>query len=76
MSRSVCSVVDRDNISHSLHNTPSQAILVTHTLTHFHPQFCNDVVLGRFPASLERLLKLAALRVQFLEGNYKLGATM
>ena len=53
-----------------------QAILVTHTLTHFHPQFCNDVVLGRFPASLERLLKLAALRVQFLEGNYKLGATM
>ena len=47
-----------------------------HTHTHTHIQFCDDVVMGRFPASHERLLKLGALRIQFLEGDYKSGATM
>ena len=42
----------------------------------FSSQFCDDVVMGRFPASHERLLKLGALRIQFLEGDYKSGITM
>ena len=32
--------------------------------------------MGRFPASHERLLKLAALRMQFFESDYTAGATM
>ena len=32
-------------------------------------QSCDDVVSGRFPAAHETLLKLAALRIQFLDGD-------
>ena len=49
---------------------------LTTWLTFIPWQFCDDVVMGRFPASHERLLKLAALRIQFLEGDYKIGVTM
>lgn len=49
---------------------------LTLTLYSCFPQFCDDVIHGRFPASHERLLKLAALRIQFLEGDYEIGATM
>ncbi len=39
-------------------------------------QSCDDVVMGRFPASHDMLLKLGALRMQFLEGDYDFGAKM
>ena len=39
-------------------------------------QFCNDVVVGMFPVSQEKLLKLAALRLQYLDGDCTPGSTM
>ena len=45
-------------------------------LSHHYLQFCDDVVMGGFPASHERLLKFAALRLQFLEGDCISGTTM
>ena len=39
-------------------------------------QCCDDVIKGYFPASPERLLKLAALRLQFLDGDCVAGSTM
>ena len=78
MSRSVyVSVVDHDSSASELaeHTLKLQPYCHTH-LTLLHPQFCDDVIFGRFPASPERLLKLAALRMQFLEGDCELGANM
>ena len=39
-------------------------------------QFCDDVVMGMFPVSQEKLLKLAALRLQYLDGDYSAGSIM
>ena len=39
-------------------------------------QFCDDVVMGMFPVSQEKLLKLAALRLQYLDSDFTPGATM
>ena len=39
-------------------------------------QFCDDVVMGMFPVSQEKLLKLAALRLQYLDGDCTPGSTM
>ena len=35
-----------------------------------------DVVMGMFPVSQEKLLKLAALRLQYLDGDYSAGSIM
>ena len=50
-------------------------------LNHLHmlslcTQFCDDVVMGMFPVSQEKLLKLAALRLQYLDGDCTPGSTM
>ena len=45
-------------------------------VTYLCTQFCDDVVMGMFPVSQEKLLKLAALRLQYLDGDHSAGATM
>jgi myosin X len=52
------------------HSVPSDSI----ESVFLYEQFCDDVVMGMFPVSQEKLLKLAALRLQYLDGDYSAGS--
>lgn len=39
-------------------------------------QAYNDVMQGRFPATTQMLVRLAALRIQYEVGDYRSGASM
>jgi myosin X len=54
------------------HSVPSDSI----ESVFLYEQFCNDVVVGMFPVSQEKLLKLAALRLQYLDGDCTPGSTI